>query len=127
MIFLSGFSAFVFIIVGMKNKYTLCGLNYDLISEAYPDLNEYERILHIYLEDDFFNELKTYIETEDYAMAKDAIKGLYIMASELKLFELYTHLVDLYEDIDIDNYQNLLSDYAELMLVHKKIKAGFLC
>ena len=70
----------------MKNKYASCGLNYDLIIEKYPDINEYESIVNTYLDDEFFKDLKTMLIDEDYAMAKDAVKGLYILAGDLYLY-----------------------------------------
>ena len=58
-------------------------------------------VIRVYLEDEFFNDLKKYLEDEDYAMAKDATKGLYLLAMELKLYRLYETLLDIYEDISI--------------------------
>ena len=40
----------------MKKKYASIGLNYDLIMERYPDVNEYEEIVNAYLEDEFFHD-----------------------------------------------------------------------
>lgn len=111
----------------MKNKYILCGLNYDLIIDEYPNLEEYEQALIFYLEDSFFVELRHFIEIEDYAMAKEATKGLYILASNLKLFNLYMALIDIYEDIESDNFKALPSDYEKMIEIHSKIKGAFLC
>lgn len=111
----------------MKNKYLACGLNFDLINSSYPDIDEYEKILNIFLEDEFFIDLKSFLEKEDYAMAKDATKGLYVLASELKLFELYMALIDIYEDIESENYKDLLSDYEKMIVIHSRIKGVFTC
>lgn len=111
----------------MREKYLTCGLNYDLIIDQYPDLNEYEKILHIYLDDEFFSGLKTYLENEDYALAKDATKGLYILAADLKIFPLYERLLDIYEDIEDENYKALNDDYDRMIAVHHQIKNGFSC
>lgn len=111
----------------MKKKYALCGLNYDLILESYPDIQEFENILHIYLEDEFFNELYNFINNEDYAMAKDAVKGLFILASDLKLLNLYEKLLDIFEDIELEEYQNVLKDYEEMMELYHRIKGVFIC
>ena len=78
----------------MRDKYKNCGLNYDLIIEKYPNISEYEETVNAYLDDEFFNEMKIMIEQEDYAMAKDACKGLYILANDLYLFPLYEALLD---------------------------------
>ena len=111
----------------MKEKYITCGLNYELILDTYPNLDEYEKVLHVYLDDEFFDELKEYLQNEDYAMAKDALKGLYILASDLKIFNLYERLLDLYEDLESENYKDLLSDYDLVMGIREKIRRGFSC
>ena len=78
----------------MRQKYASCGLNYDLITERFPDLNEYEEIVNTYLSDEFFHQLENMLEEEDYAMARDAVKGLYILASDLCLYPLYETLLE---------------------------------
>ena len=109
----------------MKEKYESCGLNYDLILEKYPDLNNYEETVNAYLSDPFFKELKEMLENEDYAMAKDATKGLYILASELCLFPLYESLLDIYEDLEYETYDNVLNHYEDMINRYTKIRSIF--
>ena len=107
----------------MKEKYKRCGLNYDLILEKYPNTDEYEHIVNAYLEDDFFSEMKTMIEDEDYEMLKDACKGLYILANDLCVFPLYESLLDLYESVEYDEYDNLMDQYEEVMERRERIRS----
>ena len=109
----------------MRNKYASCGLNYDIILERYPNISEYEEIVNAYLDDDFFMELEEMLESEDYAMAKDATKGLYILASELCLFPLYERLLEVYEDLEYETYQDLMEHYRDMISAHSRIRGIF--
>ena len=109
----------------MKEKYAKIGLNYDLILEKYPNINYYEETVNAYLDDPFFNELKDMLENEDYALAKDAVKGLYILASELCLYPLYEVLLDIYEDLEYETYDTVLNHYKDMIKVYKKIRDNF--
>ena len=109
----------------MKEKYASVGLNYDLILEKYPNVNYYEEAVNAYLDDPFFVEVKDMLENEDYALAKDAVKGLYILASELCLYPLYESLLDIYEDLEYEEYQNTLDKYDEMYSIYKKIRGIF--
>lgn len=109
----------------MKEKYSKAGLNYDIIIDKYPDINEYEKIVNIYLDDEFFTGLKDYLEDEDYALAKDACKGLFILAQDLCLYPLYTSLMEIYEDIEDETYSDCLKHYEQMMKVYKKIRGIF--
>ena len=111
----------------MRNKYVSLGLNYDLIKAEYPDLSEYELILMTYLKDEFFQDLKKYLKDEDQAMAMDALKGLYIMASELKIFDLYMALLDVYELVDEEEYTKAKKAYKVVSDLRDKLLRGFLC
>lgn len=109
----------------MRNKYASCGLNYDLIIEKYPDLNEYENTVNVYLDDEFFKDMKMMLIDEDYAMAKDAIKGLYILASDLYLYPLYERLLELYEDLEYETYADLMNHHDEMMEIYNRIRGIF--
>ena len=109
----------------MKQKYESCGLNYDLILEKYPNINYYEEVVNAYLDDPFFSELKEMLENEDYALAKDATKGLYILASELCLYPLYEGLLDIYEDLEYESYDNVLKHYRDMKDKYNKIRGVF--
>ena len=109
----------------MKEKYESCGLNYDLILEKYTNINYFEETVNAYLDDPFFKELKDMLEGEDYALAKDAVKGLYILASELCLFPLYEALLDIYEDLEFETYDDVLKHYEEMMQKYNKIRGIF--
>ena len=109
----------------MKKKYASVGLDYDLICERYPDLSEYEDTVNAYLADEFFRDLEGMLEEEDYAMAKDAVKGLYILASQLCLFPLYEGLLEVYEDLEYETYTEILAHYGAMMDVYRKIRGVF--
>ena len=109
----------------MKNKYKSVGLNYDLIIKKYPNINEYEETVSAYLEDEFFKELEIMLENEDYAMAKDAVKGLYILASELCLYPLYEKLLEVFEDLEFETYQDVLHHYHDMFKTYMKIRGVF--
>lgn len=109
----------------MKEKYASVGLNYDLILEKYPNINYYEETVNAFLDDPFFKELKDMLEDEDYALAKDATKGLYILASELCLYPLYEALLEIYEDLEYESYDDTLNKYNDMFEVYKKIRGIF--
>ena len=109
----------------MRNKYRSIGLNYDLIVDNYPDVNEYEEIVNAYLDDEFFHEIRNMLEEEDYAMAKDATKGLYILASELYLYPLYERLLELYEDLEYETYRDVHEHYRDMIETYEKIRGIF--
>lgn len=86
------------------------------------------KAIKYYLEDEFFTDLINYLNYEDYAMAKDATKGLYILAQELKLFRIYERLLDIYEDLDAEFYDDLyehhrlmIEEYNHLKEVYKNV------
>ena len=109
----------------MRNKYASCGLNYDIILERYPNIGEYEEIVNAYLDDEFFGQLEGMLDSEDYAMAKDAVKGLYILASELCLFPLYEKLLEVYEDLEYEMYGDVMSHCQDVIDYHKRIRGIF--
>ncbi|MBQ9424465.1 MAG: hypothetical protein IJU42_00790 [Erysipelotrichaceae bacterium] len=109
----------------MRNKYASCGLNYDIILERYPNISEYEEIVNAYLDDEFFEQLEGMLDSEDYAMAKDAVKGLYILASELCLFPLYERLLEVYEDLEYEMYGDVMSHCQDVIDYHKRIRGIF--
>ena len=109
----------------MKEKYAKVGLNYDLILEKFPNIDYYEQTVNAYLDDPFFKELKGMLEDEDYALAKDATKGLYILASELCLYPLYEALLDVYEDLEYETYDTVLGHYEDMMEKYNKIRSIF--
>ena len=73
------------------------------------------------------DELKEYLDDEDYELAKDAVKGLYILAEELYLFPLYMALLDIYEDIEEEIYNELIKKYDSMYEIYKKMKGVFVC
>lgn len=79
-----------------------------------------------FLEDEFFYDLETFLKEEDYAMAKDAVKGLYILASELKLFTLYQALLEIYEDLEVEFYNDVMTHYKEMMVIHQNLKKEYM-
>lgn len=109
----------------MKTKYEKIGLNYELILEKYPNINEYEEIVNSYLCDSFFKELEQMLTDEDYALAKDAVKGLYILASDLLLFPLYETLLEIYEDLEYETYADVMNHYNDMFARYEKIRSVF--
>lgn len=109
----------------MKNKYASCGLNYDLIIEKFHDINEYEAVVNAYLDDEFFKQLKDMLIDEDYAMAKDAVKGLYILASDLYLYPLYETLLEIYEDLEYETYTDLMNHHDLMIKAYDRIRGMF--
>ncbi len=109
----------------MKNKYRKVGLDYDLIIEKYPNINDYEEIVNAYLSDEFFKDLKVMLEEEDYAMAKDATKGLYVLASQLYLFPLYEKLLEVYEDLEYETYGEINEHYRDMYETYERIRGVF--
>lgn len=109
----------------MNSKYSDAGLNYDIIIDKFPDIDEYEKTVNVYLDDEFFTGLKDYLDNEDYALAKDATKGLYILAQDLCLYPLYMSLLEIYEDIEEEMYSDTLKHYDEMLKVYKKIRQAF--
>ena len=109
----------------MKNRFEELGLNYDLINEKYPNIDEYKNIVKFYLDDEFFLDIGTYLEDEDYALAKDACKGLFILAQDLYLYPLYMALMEVYEDLEEKTYTDVLKHYDEMKLVYEKFKGVF--
>lgn len=80
-----------------------------------------KEVVRVYLGDEFFEDLLDYIQNEDYALAKDAAKGLYILAQELKLFRLYESLIDIYEDIEGEFYDDLIKHYQIMKSEHERL------
>lgn len=109
----------------MENKYKSAGLDYNLIIDKYPNIQEYEEIVNTYLSDPFFKEIGDYLNNEDYALAKDATKGLYILAQELYLYPLYMALLEVYEDLEEEIYKDVTTHYNEMLKVYEKIKGIF--
>ena len=109
----------------MKNKYRSIGLDYDLIIEKYPNINEYEETVNAFLSDEFFKDLKVMLEEEDYALAKDATKGLYVLSGQLYLFPLYEKLLEVYEDLEYEVYQDVNEHYRDMYETYLKIRGKF--
>lgn len=93
-------------------------LNFEVIDNTGFDAE----VIRFYLEDEHFHEIKTFLENEDYAMAKDATKGLYLLAMELRLFKLYETLLDIYEDLEAEFYNDVLGHYDEMYQEYLKLK-----
>ena len=109
----------------MRSKYASVNLNYDLIVSKYPDINEYENVVSVYLNDPFFNELGDYLDNEDYALAKDATKGLMILSQELLLFPLYEKISEIYEDLEFETYDEIMVHYGDMKSAYKRMKNVF--
>ena len=113
------------IIITMRNKYKSVGLDYDLIIDKYRNIYEYEETANAYLSDEFFRQLEDMLDEEDYAMAKDAVKGLYILASELCMYPLYERLLEIYEDLEYEMYGDVMGHYRDMFDVYTRIRGVF--
>ena len=109
----------------MKSKYQKVGLDFDLINSKFKDISEYENTVMIFFEDPNFIELKNFIDDEDYAMAKDAVKGLYTLSLDLYLMPLYLLLVDIYEDLEYETYDDVMKHYNDMFEIYTKIRSIF--
>ena len=109
----------------MKDKYKSVGLDYDLIIDKYPNINEYEETVNAYLADPFFKEIESMLDDEDYALAKDATKGLYVLASQLCLYPLYETLLEIYEDLEYETYDEIVTHYQAMYQIYIKIRGCF--
>lgn len=109
----------------MKEKYAKVKLDYDQIIEKYPNIQEYEEIANAYFSDPFFEEINNYLADEDYELAKDAIKGLFVLAEELRMYPLYYKLVDVYDDLDEELYKEANKHYKDAYKTYEKIKGVF--
>ena len=69
--------------------------------------------------------IRVYLEDEDYAMAKDATKGLYLLAMELKLYRLYETLLDIYEDLESELYTDVLKHYEDMYSEYCHLKEEY--
>ena len=65
------------------------------------------------------------LKDEDYALAKDATKGLFVLAEELRLYPLYMALLDIYEDLENEDYKSAYDNYQKMMTVYKNIRSVF--
>ena len=97
----------------MENTLKSLGLDVELIKSKYPDFDEYMNIVKFYLKDEFFEEIGTFLENEDYALAKDACKGLFILAQDLCLYPLYITLME-------EEYKDVIKHYDEMKLVYDR-------
>ena len=109
----------------MNSKYESVGLDSVLIEKSFPDIEEYEETVNFYLNDPFFSELEDMLEDEDYAMAKDAVKGLYILAENLHLYPLYEALLEVFEDLEYEEYKDVLAHFKNVKEVHARIRGIF--
>ncbi len=109
----------------MKEKYAKIGLNFEIISKKFPNIDEYEETVNAYLSDPFFKELEGMLDDEDYAMAKDATKGLYILASDLCIYPLYEALLEIFEDLEYEMYEDVMKHYIDMMETYEKIRGAF--
>lgn len=103
------------------------GINIEEVKHSFPNLKNYEESLKCYLHDDFFTTLDSFVVSQDYAMAKDATKGLMILAQELKVFKLYQALSEVYEDLLEEEYQEINKHLASVTMLHKELRGIFEC
>lgn len=100
------------------------GLDVDLIKSKYPNFDDYINTVKFYLDDEFFDGIGNYLNNEDYALAKDATKGLFILASDLCLYPLYIALMEVYEDLCVEEYGDVIKHYDEMKIVYDKFRGA---
>ena len=81
---------FSFLIALYNGEDYLPSLLDSLLNQDIP-YDEYEIIC---LDDEFFEEIPLFIKDQDYEMAFDALKGLYILAEQFRLMRLYEYLLE---------------------------------
>jgi hypothetical protein len=108
------------------DKYTKNKINTGLVLNDFHTIEAYEEALRFYLQDDFFDELKGFLDNNDFEMAKDALKGLYILAGDLKLFPLYESLLEIYQDLLEEEYRYLGERYETMKAIHDALLEDFL-
>ena len=65
------------------------------------------------------------MKPDDISLAKDAVKGLYILASQLCLFPLYEGLLEVYEDLEYEMYADIREHYRDMMGRYNRIRGIF--
>lgn len=109
----------------MKTEFEKRAILIDDIIQNYTDLDEYKKVARTYLNDDFFEELPIFIAQNDYEMAKDALKGLYILALELRMIRLYQELLEIYECLIDEEYKNLDDNVKKVMEIRTDLLEFF--
>lgn len=104
-----------------EQNYLDSGIDLDEVLRDFPVLEEYEESLRYFLGDEFFLQLPEWVETEDYGMAIDAVKGLYILAGELKVFPLYIALLEVYEDLLYQEYKDIKQHTTHVLHLHQEL------
>ena len=97
----------------------------DDIIDKFENENEYLKCVRIYLADEFFDELKELIRIGDFAIAIDALKGLYILALDLRLMDLYWPLVDIYEALVEEDYVGIDDKLEDILTERKRLMEVF--
>ena len=87
-------------------------------TEFEKDPNKYMEAVRFYLDDEFFEEVPLFIKDQDYEMAFDALKGLYILAEQFRLMRLYEYLLEVYESL-LDEDLNGMDDKVSAILIEK--------
>lgn len=82
-------------------------IHLDQVDEMYGGIDEYILAAKIYLQDENFDQLETLAQELDYEMLTDALKGLYILALELRFLDLYQDLVEAYACVVDESYDFL--------------------
>ena len=54
-----------------------------------------------------------------------AVKGLYLLAQDLRLFPLYESLLEIYEDLTYEMYGDALPHYEDVLAIYEKLRGVF--
>ena len=96
------------------DKYLRNKINPGLVLNEFSSLEAYEEALRFYLQDEFFLQLKEYLDNNDFEMAKDALKGL------------YEALLEIYQDLLEEEYRYLGERYEAMKSIHTALSEDFL-
>ena len=72
-----------------------------------------------------YDELKKLIRIGDFAIAIDALKGLYILALDLRLMDLYWLLVDIYEALVEEDYVGIDDKLEDILVERQRLMEVF--
>lgn len=94
-------------------------------SEFEGDPNKYIEAVKFYLNDEFFSEIQIFIDDQDYEMAFDALKGLFILAEQFRLLRLYEYLVEVYESLLDEDLTDINGKVAAILIERNHLQEIF--
>ena len=116
----------------MKNKYERLGLIEEEIAKGLLELNlntmqEYDEAVLFFLNDTHFEEIGDFLDVGDFAMAKDATKGLFYLAGDLMLLPLYEKILEVLADLNDEDYSEVIKHYEAMLESRNAFIKEFSC